>query len=337
MVTKWLITGGCGFIGRNLISNLLDENGHFIRIVDNLSVGNRDDLAMVCEFKESTPSSLNTQSSQVELVVSDICDYETCLNCCKNTDIVVHLAANTGVGPSVENPRKDMEANVIGTFNMLEAARQNNVKRFIFASSGAPIGECKPPIHEELAPHPVSPYGASKLAGEGYCSAYYRAYGIETVALRFGNVYGPLSAGKNSVIAKFIKQTLAGETLEIYGDGEQTRDFIYIDDLIQAIRKAVNPPSHNPSHTPFATPWGEAFQIATNTETTIQEMTNKLLFILSELGYKKIKVEHGGNRTGDVRRNFSDTSKAKKILGWEVETKLDQGLKQTVEWFIEKY
>jgi len=337
MVKKWLITGGCGFIGRNLISNLLKEHGHFIRIVDNLSVGNRGDLAMVCEFKESTPSSLNTQSSQVELVVSDILDYETCLNCCKNTDIVVHLAANTGVGPSVENPRKDMEANVIGTFNMLEAARQNSVKRFIFASSGAPIGECEPPIHEELAPHPVSPYGASKLAGEGYCSAYYRTYGIETVALRFGNVYGPLSAGKNSVIAKFIKQTLAGETLEIYGDGEQTRDFIYIDDLIQSIRKAVNPPSHNSSHTPFATPWGEAFQIATNTETTIQEMTNKLLFILSELGYKKIKVEHGENRTGDVRRNFSDTSKAKKILGWEVEMKLDQGLKQTVEWFIEKY
>ena len=336
MVTKWLITGGCGFIGRNLISNLLDENGHFIRIVDDLSVGNRDDLAMVCEFKESTPSSLNTQSSQVELVVSDIRDYETCLNCCKNTDIVIHLAANTGVGPSVENPRKDMEANVIGTFNMLEAARQNNVKRFIFASSGAPIGECEPPIHEELAPHPVSPYGASKLAGEGYCSAYYRAYGLETVALRFGNVYGPLSAGKNSVIAKFIKQTLAGETLEIYGDGEQTRDFIYIDDLIQAIRKAVNLISHNPHDTYFTTPWGETFQIATNTETTIQEVTNKLLFILSEFGYKKIKVEHRGNRTGDVRRNFSDTSKAKKILGWEVKTKLDQGLKQTIEWFIGK-
>ncbi|OEU67287.1 MAG: epimerase, partial [Desulfobacterales bacterium S5133MH16] len=247
-----------------------------------------------------------------------------------------HLAANTGVGPSVENPRKDMEANVIGMFNMLEAARQNNVKRFIFASSGAPIGECEPPIHEELAPHPVSPYGASKLAGEGYCSAYYRTYGIETVALRFGNVYGPLSAGKNSVIAKFTKQALNGETLEIYGDGEQTRDFIYIDDLIQAIRKAVNLISHNPHDTYFTTPWGETFQIATNTETTIQEVTNKLLFILSEFGYKKIKVEHRGNRTGDVRRNFSDTSKAKKILGWEVKTKLDQGLKQTIEWFIGK-
>ena len=337
MVNKWLITGGCGFIGRNLISNLLKERGHFIRIIDNLSVGNRDDLAMVCEFKESTPSSLNTQSSQVELVVGDILDEELVLKVAKGIDVIVHLAANTGVGPSVENPRKDMEANVIGTFNMLETARQNNAKRFIFASSGAPIGECKPPIHEELAPHPVSPYGASKLAGEGYCSAYYRAYGIETVALRFGNVYGPLSAGKNSVIAKFIKQILAGETLEIYGDGKQTRDFIYIDDLIQSIRKAVDPPSQNPMHKSFATPWGEIFQIATNTETTIQEMTNKLLLILSDLGYKKIKVEHGENRTGDVRRNFSDTSKAKKILGWEVKTKLDQGLKQTVEWFIEKY
>ena len=256
MVKKWLITGGCGFIGRNLISNLLEERGHFVRILDNLSVGNRDDLAKVCEFKESTPSSLNTQSSQVELVVGDVLDKELALKVAKKADVIVHLAANTGVGPSVENPRKDMEANVIGTFNMLEAARQNNVKRFIFASSGAPIGECEPPIHEELAPHPVSPYGASKLAGEGYCSAYYRAYGLETVALRFGNVYGPLSAGKNSVIAKFIKQAIAGETLEIYGNGEQTRDFIYIDDLIQAIRKSINLTSHNPSHTSFTTPWG---------------------------------------------------------------------------------
>ena len=353
MVKKWLITGGCGFIGTSLIKTLIKEGGHAILVVDNLSVGTRDDLARVCKFTELDPTSLcakhstissasqssalTPQSSSVELVVGDILNEELALKVAKRADVIVHLAANTGVGPSVKNPRKDMEANVIGTFNMLEAARQNNVKRFIFASSGAPIGECKPPIHEELAPHPVSPYGASKLAGEGYCSAYYRAYGIETVALRFGNVYGPLSAGKNSVIAKFIKQILAGETLEIYGDGEQTRDFIYIDDLIQAIRKAVNPPSHNTSHTPLATPWGEAFQIATNAETTIQEMTNKLLFILSDLGYKKIEVKHVETRTGDVRRNFSDTSKAKKILGWEVKTKLDQGLKQTVEWFIEKY
>ena len=145
------------------------------------------------------------------------------------------------MGPSVENPRLDMECNVIGTLNMLEGARMHKVKRFIFASSGAPIGECEPPIHEEMAPHPVSPYGASKLAGEGYCSAYFRTFDVETIALRFGNVYGPGSGHKNSVVAKFIRQAMQGETLEIYGDGKQTRDFIYIDDLIQAICLAINP------------------------------------------------------------------------------------------------
>ena len=151
--------------------------------------------------------------NQVELIVGDIRDADKTLKVCKGIDVIVHLAANTGVGPSVEDPRTDMEANIIGTFNMLDAARQNKVKKFIFASSGAPIGECEPPIHEELAPHPVSPYGASKLAGEGYCSAYYRTFDVSTVALRFGNVYGPGSSHKSSVLAKFIRQALSGKNV----------------------------------------------------------------------------------------------------------------------------
>ena len=238
---SWLITGGCGFIGRNLIKRLVAEGGHKIRVLDNLSVGTKEDLSEVCNYSVLSPQSsdVNPQSSTpVELFIGDIKDPTTCQKASEGTDIIVHLAANTGVGPSVKDPRSDMETNVFGTFNMLEAARQNKVGRFVFASSGAPVGECEPPIHEELAPHPVSPYGASKLAGEGYCSAYYRTFGLETVALRFGNVYGPLSGHKNSVIAKFIKKAMNGETLEIYGDGTQTRDFIYIDDLIDAIYKA---------------------------------------------------------------------------------------------------
>jgi len=322
---RWLITGGCGFIGRNLIQKLIEEGGHQIRVLDNLSVSTREDLEQICNFREFREFS-EKLSSFTELAVGDIRNYETCLNCCKDIDIVVHLAANTGIGPSVENPRKDMEANVIGTLNMLEAARQNNVKRFIFASSGAPIGECEPPIHEELAPHPVSPYGASKLAGEGYCSAYYRTYGLETVALRFGNVYGPLSGRKNSVIAKFIKQALNNETLEVYGDGNQTRDFIFVDDLIRAIRLSATSNQTG----------GEIFQIATNMETSVGELTDKLLYIFADFGLKEVKKVYAEPRLGDVKRNFSDTSKAQKHLGWSAQVSLKDGLGMTVEWFLKQ-
>ena len=217
-----------------------------IRVVDNLSVGTRQDLAMVGTYAEVDRSAIpvfsqqsSTSAPSVQLVVGDIGDEELALRAGEGIDVVVHLAANTGVAPSVEDPRSDCISNVIGTLNYLESARHNRAKRFVFASSGAPVGECTPPIHEEMVPHPVSPYGASKLAGEGYCSAYFRTYSVETVALRFGNVYGPGSGHKNSVVAKFIRHAMQGETLEIYGDGKQTRDFVYIDDLVNAMIAAA--------------------------------------------------------------------------------------------------
>lgn len=196
-MTTWLITGGCGFIGTSLIKQLRHRYPEArVRVLDSLLVGTRADLAEVCDYRETAAdSTLDIQEGPpdaVQLVVGDIKDFDTVSRCCEGIDIIVHLAANTGVAPSVEDPRTDMETNVIGTFNMLEAARRNGVQRFIFASSGAPVGETEPPIHEEKAPRPVSPYGASKLAGEGYCSAYYRTFGVKTVSLRFGNIYGPL-------------------------------------------------------------------------------------------------------------------------------------------------
>ncbi|MCF6247404.1 MAG: NAD-dependent epimerase/dehydratase family protein [Desulfobacula sp.] len=318
---KWLITGGCGFIGTSLIKNLVTEGGHFIRVLDNLTVGTKNDLSSICDFTETNPT-----NDKTELMVGDIKDYDTCLNAAKGMDVIVHLAANTGVGPSVEDPEADMKNNVIGTFNMLEAARHNNVKRFIFASSGAPVGECDPPIHEELAPHPVSPYGASKLAGEGYCSAYYKTFGIETIALRFGNVYGPGSGHKNSVVAKFIKLAMEKKILVIYGDGTQTRDFIYIDDLIRAIKLARTVPDIG----------GETFQIATNKETTVSEMVDILIPVLNQAGIADIQIKHGEKQVGDVMRNFSDTSKATKLLGWQHNWNLNKGIKKTVQYFKNK-
>jgi len=324
---RWLITGGCGFIGTSLIKRILVENKDAqIIVLDNLSIGTREDLAQVGTFMEVLPSELaNVQG--IKLVVGDVKEAEVVEQCTKGIDCIVHLAANTGVAPSVADPRADMESNVVGTFNVLEAARLQGVKKFIFASSGAPVGEVEPPIHEELAPHPVSPYGASKLAGEGYCSAYFRTFGIKTIALRFGNVYGPGSSHKNSVVAKFIRQAINAEPLEIYGDGRQTRDFIYIDDLIRAIQLAANTDGIG----------GEIFQIATNRETTVKELVDELLPILSRAGYTNVQMRHAAPRPGDVRRNFSDMSKARTMLGWRAEIGLAEGLKWTVKWFTSLY
>lgn len=322
---NWLITGGCGFIGRNLIKNLIDEGNHCIKIVDNLSVGTKEDLAKVCKFNEINSSNSYSACSEydIKLIVGDILDPDLAISAAKDVDVIVHLAANTGVGPSVEDPRTDCETNVIGTFNYLEAARFNNVKRFIFASSGAPAGECEPPIHEELPPHPVSPYGASKLAGEGYCSAYFRTFGIDTVALRFGNVYGPLSSHKDSVVAKFIKKALNNETLEIYGDGNQTRDFIYVYDLIDAIRLVAEKEKIG----------GEIFQIATNTETTVNEIAELISSLFSSKGVRNINIKKTEPRLGDVKCSYSDISKAETVLQWKPKIGLEQGLRKTVSWF----
>jgi len=330
----WLITGGCGFIGTALIKNLVRDGCNRIRILDNLSVGSREDLDKVCDFKEVliensssvylslSDGGLSLPPETVQLVVGDIRNFETCIECTRDIDVIVHLAANAGVEPSVKDPMTDMETNVIGTLNLLEAARQNGVERFVFASSGAPAGEVEPPIHEEIAPHPVSPYGASKLAGEGYCSAYYRTFGIKTVVLRFGNVYGFGSSHKSSVVAKFIRQGLKGEECEIYGDGEQTRDFIYIDDLVEAIFKAA-----------ISDDGGEIFQIATSREHTVNEVA-KILKEELKLRGTVIHIKHGSSRKGDVRRNFSNTTKARKFLGWQAKVGLQEGIKRTVDWFL---
>jgi UDP-glucose 4-epimerase len=357
---EWLITGGCGFIGLNLVKRLVEEGGNYIRILDNLSVGSREDLGRICQYNEldasgfvsagntsNSPSSNNKSSkskigidgenktanqfaddenpSIVELVVGDILDASLTLKAAQGMEVIVHLAANTGVYPSVQNPRVDMETNILGTFNTLEVARRQGVSKYIFASSGAPLGEVQPPIHEELAAHPVSPYGASKLAGEAYCSAYYRTYGVNTVALRFGNVYGPHSTHKSSVVAKFIQQILKGEMLEVYGDGTQTRDFIFIDDLINAIIKTVTTDVS-----------GEIFQIATGGETTINELLKMVLSIFRSQGIENIVSKHVKNRPGDVQRNYSDTSKARKVLNWRTEVSLNQGLQETVRWFLKE-
>jgi UDP-glucose 4-epimerase len=325
---KWLVTGGCGFIGKCLIKRLVEEGGHYVRVLDNLSVGTTNDLASVCSFTKKTSQELEASASfstnTVHLIQGDILSEEFVSAVVSGVDVVVHLAANTGVPKSVDDPRSDCLTNVVGTLNLLEAARCHKIRRFVFASSGAPVGECEPPITEEVTPHPVSPYGASKLAGEGYCSAYWQTFGIETVALRFGNVYGPGSGHKTSVVAKFIGQAVRGETLEIYGDGGQTRDFIFIDDIVNAIMLAAKVEKVS----------GEIFQIATNEETTVSELTEKLVTALNQHGIDGIEVRNVAERIGEVRRNYSDTSKAQRMLGWQFQIGVKEGLRRTVDWFL---
>lgn len=326
---NWLITGGCGFLGTALIQSLTGD-GDTVRVVDNLTVGTREDLKAACHFTETSADEVGSMPSDsvappVELIVGNILDEDLALRAVEGADIIVHLAANTGVAPSVKDPRADCLTNVIGTFNYLEAARHRGTKRFVFASSGAAVGEVDPPIHEEVPPHPVSPYGTSKLAGEGYCSSYYQTFGVETVALRFGNVYGPGSTHKSSAVAKFTKRAMGGEVLEIYGDGSQTRDFIYIEDLVRAVRLAATAPGVG----------GEVFQIATSAETSVQGLVDLLLPVLASAGIKNVEVRETEPRQGDVMRNYADTSKADRLLDWKAQVKLEDGLQRTVSWFVE--
>ena len=306
---KWLVTGGCGFIGSSLINRLVKDESNSIRIVDNLTVGSPGSLVgrKAQTVDEEDFHSLEWSNDLIQICKQDICNADDAVKITEGADIIVHLAANTGVPQSVENPHKDCVTNVLGTLNYLEAARHCDVKKFIFASSGAPVGEVEPPIHEEIVPHPVSPYGASKLAGEAYCSVYYNCYGVETTALRFGNVYGPGSLHKMSVVAKFLNSIVREEEVTIYGDGSQTRDFIYIDDLIDAIKASSIKSGIG----------GEVFQIATSREVTVNEIVDNLFEAAVAQGLKKPTLSYSSPRQGDVARNYSDTSKAKKYLNWK--------------------
>ena len=321
---RWFVTGGCGFIGVNLIRVLRERRlVGSIRILDDLSVGRLaaiENFAPVQQLMQPKPMA---DDHRVELVrasiTADVGEWV------EGADVVVHLAANTGVQTSIHSPRTDMEANVFGTFNLLEAARRAGTPRFVFASSGAPTGRVAPPIHEDVPCRPLSPYGASKLAGEGYCSAYLWSYGLGTVSLRFSNVYGPWSTHKGSVVALFIRQALAGEPWTLNGDGEQTRDFIFIDDLVDAIIAAAE-----------FSGGGEIFQVATGRATSVRKLAELLACELQrEFGIVP-QVRLGPPLPGDMPQNFASIAKARRLLGWAPKWEIEDGIAVTVRWFGER-
>jgi len=301
----WLIAGGAGFIGSNLIRAISRPEKN-LRVLDDLSSGRAQDL-------DNLP---------VELIVGDMRDRRVIDQAMAGVDLVICLAAHTGVVQSVENPAADMSVNVAGTLNLLEAAVRHRVERFVFASTGgAIVGEAEPPVHEEMPPRPLSPYGAGKLAGEGYCSAFWGSYGLKTVPLRFSNIYGPFSYHKGSVIAKFCRQIQARQELTVYGDGEQTRDFLFVEDLCRAILRAVQ----------AELPFGRPIQLGTGRETTINALVQLLRRVVGEEHFPPVK--YAPARAGEVQRNFVSISKARKYLDFNPTTDLLTGLGKTWEWF----
>jgi len=299
-----LITGGCGFVGVNLVRALVDVIPD-ITVVDNLSTGHSEDVADL----------------DIDFVQADIRDKECMRKAVEGKDAVIHLAADTRVMDSIEDPETNFDVNAAGTLNLLKQADAAGVSRFITASTGgAIIGDCEPPVHEDMVPRPLSPYGASKLAAEGYCSAFAGSYNMNTVALRFANVYGPYSYHKGSVIAKFFKNMLHDEPLTVYGDGTQTRDFVYTGDLCRAIQSVL-----------FADLNGHnVFNLGSGKEITILELIEHMKIVTGKQDYP---VAFEPPRQGEVYRNYTCIDKAKRTLDYEPSMNLRDGLQNTWAWF----
>jgi UDP-glucose 4-epimerase len=239
----------------------------------------------------------------------------------RGADAVVHLAARAGIPDSVADPLGTFEVNVAQTLAMLDASRLAGTPRFVFASSNAAAGDHEPPADETDLPHPRSPYGASKLAGEAYCQAYAATYGMAACALRFSNAYGPRSLHKNSVVAAWLRAALAGEPVTVHGDGQQTRDFVFVADLAAAVVAAIDAPEDVVA--------GELFQVGTGRETTI----NGLATAIGQAVGRDLEIRHAPARAGDVRRNVSRVDKAARLLGYRASIPIDAGLAETADWF----
>lgn len=301
-----LVTGGAGFVGSALVRRLA-ESGITVRVIDDLSIGSRDYLAGVdCDFRLASLDDADAVASAVA-----------------GAGAVVHLAARAGIPDSVADPLGTFAANVTRTVQLLEAVRLAGVPRFVLASSNAALGPHEPPSDETTLPQPVSPYGASKLAGEAYVSAYASTYGIAACALRFSNAYGPRSLHKKSVVASWMRAALAGDPITIHGDGEQTRDFVHVSDLAAAIDAALRAPAPSVA--------GRVFQVGTGRETSVNELARAFEGALG----RTLPIRHQLSRAGDVDRNVSRVDRAATVLGWRATITLVDGLTSTAAWFGE--
>jgi len=309
-MSRVLVTGGAGFIGSNLTEALL-QRGHLVRVLDDFSTGKRENLI----FDKEYPS--------LEIIEGDIRHLPTCLKATEGMEYVFHKGALPSVQRSVEDPETSNAVNVGGTLNILLAAREKGVKRVMYAASSSVYGDTPTlPKHEEMPPNPLSPYALQKYIGEQYCRLFYQLYGLETVSLRYFNIFGPKQDPNSlysAVIPKFIDALLEGRPPTIFGDGEQSRDFTYIENVVQANLLAM---SAEHLH-------GEAINIACGKRISL----NQLLNVLKEILGLKLSPVYQEARKGDVKHSLADIRKGKEIIKYEPKVGIEIGLKKTVEFF----
>lgn len=307
-MTTFLVTGGAGFIGSHIVGRLL-RDGHRVKVLDNFVAGNIKNLKDVLD--------------DIELIRGDIRDKRLVNKIIKGVDYVLHQAALRSVPKSVKNPLLYNDVNVYGTLMLLMASCRANVKRFIFASSSSVYGDTNElPEKEIQEPRPISPYAVSKLAGECYCKSFNKLFGLEAVCLRYFNVFGPRQSLESQyavVIPKFITSMLNNEQPPIHGSGRQSRDFTYVDNVVDANIKALTARGAT----------GEVFNIASGKPYTVLSLVDNLNRILG----KNIRPKHVAPRPGDVMHTWADISKANRILRCKPEINFIEGLKRTVEWF----
>jgi UDP-glucose 4-epimerase len=308
-MAKYLVTGAAGFIGSSLVRALLDRGE--VRGLDNLSTGRRENL--------------NDVLRDIDFRHADILDLDAMRQACEGIDYVFHEAAIPSVPKSVLDPLGSNLANADGTLNVLVAARDAKVKRVVYAASSSAYGDTPTlPKHEGMNPDPISPYAVAKLTGEYYMTSFYRCYGLETVSLRYFNIFGPRqdpSSPYSGVLAKFSLQMLRGEQPTIFGDGEQSRDFNYIDNAVAANLLACSAPAAECA--------GRVFNVATGRRATLNETFE---FLKPLTGYTG-KIKYEPERSGDIKHSLADITLAQKHLGYQPLVSFEEGLRRTVEWY----
>ncbi len=307
-MANYLVTGGAGFIGSNLVRALRDA-GHAVRVLDNFATGKRENLSDI--------------NDRVDLIEGDIREPASCQSACADMEVVLHQAALGSVPRSVKDPATSNGVNVDGTVNMLWAAHQAKVRRFVFAASSSAYGESAVlPKQEDMPPAPISPYAVSKLTGEHYCRVFYQTYGLQTFSLRYFNVFGPHQDPTSqyaAVIPLFVSALLHKKPPTVFGDGEQSRDFTYIDNIVQANLLAASAKKAK----------GQVINIACHRQISL----NRILDILRELLDVDITADYTEPRAGDIKHSLADITRAKEILGYEPRIDFEQGLRLAIDWY----
>jgi len=317
-MSLYLVTGGAGFIGSNIVEELLRRNQK-VRILDNFSTGKRENIARVKEiFENENRNNLD----KLDVVEGDIRSYHIVREAIEGVDFILHQAALPSVPRSVKDPLTSNEVNVVGTLNILNAAKETKVKRIVYASSSSVYGDLEVlPKTEDMLPKPLSPYAVSKLAGEKYCQVFTSLYGLETIVLRYFNVFGPRqdpNSQYSAVIPKFIKMIKDGKPPTVFGDGEQSRDFTYVRNVVEANLLACKKNTEDLS--------GEVFNAAFGKRITINELVNSINNILET----EIQPNYADPRAGDVKHSLSNIGKIRQLLDYEPEIDFNEGLKRVI-------